>query len=392
MISEYRKKFNSAFSQEKYEQFIKDLNTSLRYPTDFRVSETPVFLTKELTDELINACDEIIQQLNKPQFREHSSNAVPSALIVPNEDDHPAFLQIDFAICNDENGKFIPKVIELQGFPSLYGYQSLFYERIKKYFHIPEGFVSYFSGLNSEKYRDLLKEVILGQSDPENVVLMEIDPEKQKTRIDFAATEKLTGIRTVSVSDIYSRQKRLFYKYEGKEIRIERIYNRVIFDELLRRKLTLNFDITEPLEVQWAGHPNWFFRISKHTLPYLKGKYVPDCYFLSDLNNYPDNLSEYVLKPLYSFAGHGVEIDLSREELDSVRDKNNYILQRKVEYAPLIETPEGYARVEIRMMFIWKDKPILVNNLVRMSKGKMMGVDYNKNKTWVGSSIAFHPE
>jgi hypothetical protein len=100
---------------------------------------------------------------------------------------------------------------------------------------------------------------------------------------------------------------------------------------------------------------------------------------------------------LYSFAGEGVEVDVTKEMLDKITSSSNlpagqdYILQKKIEYAPLVETPDGFAKAEIRMMFIWNDKPLLVNNLVRMSKGKMMGVAFNKDKTWVGSSLAYHP-
>ena len=93
---------------------------------------------------------------------------------------------------------------------------------------------------------------------------------------------------------------------------------------------------------------------------------------------------------MYSFAGLGVEVDLTKEKLDEIKNKENYILQHKIEYAPVIETPDDFSKVEIRMMFFWDEKPMLVNNLVRMSKGKMMGVDFNKNKTWVGSNSAFH--
>jgi len=222
------------------------------------------------------------------------------------------------------------------------------------------------------------------------VILLEITPDKQKTRIDFAATEELTGISTVGIREIIQRGNKLFYKKNGKEIPVERIYNRVIFDDLKRNNINYNFDFKSDLNVKWVAHPNWFFKISKYSLPLLKGEFVPSCFFLHELNEYPTDLENYVLKPLFSFAGHGVEIDLNKNILDKIEDPENYILQQKIEYAPLIKTPDEYSKVEIRMMFIWIDKPVLVNNLIRISKGKMMGVDYNKNKTWVGSSSAFH--
>ncbi len=390
MIPELRKKYNSEFTQLKYDNFLKDINTSLKYPSDFRISETPVFLPDDFAVELIIACNDIVEQIQTKEFKLKSNYAIPDGLAVPNEDDHPLFLQIDFAVTKDENYRCLPKLIELQGFPSLYGFQHFFTNKIKKYFDIPDDFTPYFSGLNTDTYAKKFKEVMLKDKAPENVILLEIHPERQKTRIDFAATEEVTGIKTVCLTKIKKKNKKLFYEHNGKEILIKRIYNRVIFDELIRSKTKYNFDLTEPLDVEWAGHPNWFFKISKHSLPSLKGKYVPRCYFLNEIDAYPPDLHNYVLKPLYSFAGMGVEVDITREKLDEIKNKENYILQHKIEYAPIIETPDDFSKVEIRMMFIWDNKPMLVNNLVRMSKGKMMGVDFNKNKTWVGSNSAFH--
>lgn len=391
MIKDLRNSFNNSFSEEKYNHLQNDLNSLFKWPADFRISETPFFLSGGLKADLIQACDEISGQLLEKDFIENSKQAVPENLSVPGETSHPLFLQIDFAVAADENGNPIPQLIELQGFPSLYGYQFYLNRMFKKHYDFLSPYTPYFSNLSEEAYVAMLKEIIVGGEDPENVVLMEIHPEKQKTRIDFAATEELTGISTVCLTSVIKKGNSLFYKNDGKEIPIKRIYNRVIFDELSRSKINYGFDLRDNLDVEWAGHPNWFFRISKHSLPSLKGKYVPECYFLNE--NYPENLSDFVLKPLYSFAGLGVEVDFTKERLDSIEEKQNYILQKKVNYLPIIETPDQKSKVEIRMMFLWKEnesRPMLVNNLVRMSKGKMMGVDFNKNKTWVGSSLAYH--
>jgi len=391
MIPELRKKFNSEFTQKKYEVFLNDINTSLKYPTDFRISETPLFLSDELKNKLLKACDELCKQVTSNEFKLKMNDAVPPHLHIPGENDHPEFFVFDFAICEDESTReFYPKLIELQGFPTLYGYQYFLERKIRNHFDIPENFTPYFNNITPEKYVSLLKEVIVADADPANVILLEIEPEKQKTRIDFAATEKLIGVSEVCISDLIKRGKNLFYKKNGKEIPVERIYNRVIFDELSRTEKNFNFDLQEELNVTWVPHPNWFYKISKYSLPVLKGEYVPKCFYLRDLSSYPADLENYVLKPLFSFAGLGVKIDVTKQMLDEIKDPENYILQEKVEYTPLIETPDEFAKVEIRMMFFWKDKPILVNNLVRQSKGKMMGVDFNKNKTWVGGSAALH--
>ncbi|MCC6255789.1 MAG: hypothetical protein IT276_12810 [Ignavibacteriaceae bacterium] len=393
MIPEIRKKFNNDFSEKVYHDFLDDLNSILKYPTGFRVCETPLFLSHELTNELIKACEDVISQIKTEEFIKRSEAAIPQHLKVPNDFDHPPFLQLDFAITKSED-RFLPKLIELQAFPSLYGYQVYLNETIRKYFDIPVGFNSYFSGLNKTAYRALLTKLIIGNCDPENVILLEIEPEKQKTRIDFAATEELTGVTTVCLSKIKKRGKKIFYSKDGREIQVKRIYNRVIFDELERKNLKFDFDFRDEIEAEWVGHPNWFFKISKFSLPMLKGNYVPDCYFLNELDKYPKNLNDFVLKPLFSFAGLGVDVDVTKEKLDAIAIRNNYILQQKVNYAPLLETPDGYSKTEIRMMFLWEnknEKPLLVNNLIRTSKGKMMGVDFNKNQTWIGSSIAYHP-
>ena len=391
MIPELRKKFNAEFTQNKYDAFLNDLNTSLKYPVDFRVSETPLFLSDDLKSKLVKACNELCKQVTNPEFKIKMKDAVPLHLHIPGETDHPEFFVFDFAVCkNESTGEFYPKLIELQGFPTLYGYQYFFERKIRNHFDIPENFTTYFNGITPVKYVEMLRDAIVAEADPANVILLEIEPEKQKTRIDFAATEKLLGVREVCISDVIKHGKVLFYKKNGIEIPIERIYNRVIFDELSRTEKNFNFDVQEELNVTWVPHPNWFYKISKYSLPVLKGEFVPKCFYLRDLTSYPSDLQNYVLKPLFSFAGLGVKIDVTKQMLDEIKDPENYILQEKVEYAPLIETPDEFAKVEIRMMYFYNKEPILVNNLVRQSKGKMMGVDFNKNKTWVGGSAALH--
>lgn len=390
MIPELRKKFNQEFTQKKYEAFLKDINTSLKYPSDFRISETPLFLSDELIAKLLKACNELCMQVTSSEFKVKMRDAVPPHLNIPGETDHPELFVFDFAICRKVSGGYYPKLIELQGFPTLYGYQHFYERKIRNHFDIPENFTTYFNEITPEKYIEMLREVIVAETDPENVILLEIEPEKQKTRIDFAATEKLIGVSEVCISDLIKRGNKLFYKKNKKEIPVERIYNRVIFDELSRTEAKFNFDIQEELNVKWIPHPNWFYKISKYSLPVLKGKSVPKCFYLRDLTSYPADLENYVLKPLFSFAGLGVKVDVTKQMLDEIKDPENYILQEKVEYAPLIETPDEKAKVEIRMMYLYDKEPILVNNLIRQSKGKMMGVDFNKNKTWVGGSAALH--
>jgi|ERR1051326_156504 hypothetical protein len=392
MIPSLRKKFNAEFTQAAYEALVRDVNTATYFPADFRISETPLFLSAQVTEELVQASNEIVASLQTEKFRQHSTDAIPAGLEVPGEDGHTTFLQLDFALCGDGEGNIVPRLIELQGFPTVYCFQHLLDVQIRNHYSIPGNLTPYFNDLNSQSYVRLLRDVIAGEASPENTVLLEIEPEKQKTRIDFACTEDLLGVRPVCITKIIKRQRRLYYRRDGKEIPIERIYNRVIFDELQKKDLRYEFRFTDDLDVKWIGHPNWYFKISKHTLPFVTSPYAPPCTFLDNFDAHSEDLAGYVLKPLYSFAGAGVRLDVTRELLDSIHDKRNYILQKKVDYAPLIETPDGWSKAEIRMMFIWQDRPLLVNSLVRMSKGSMMGVAFNKDKTWVGSSVGYHLE
>ncbi|MEO8210447.1 MAG: hypothetical protein ABI840_07790, partial [bacterium] len=284
MIKELREKYNSEFSEERYNAFVKDLNSAFNQKIDFRIAETPVFLPKDLLNEILKASEEIVTAIQSKEFKEYSTAALPKQLAVPNEDEHPALLAIDFAICKDEAGDFIPQLIELQGFASLYCYQELLNSTMRKHFDIGKNLESHFNGLNKESYLQKLKDVIIGDTNPENVILLEIEPEKQKTYIDFLCTEKFLGVKAVCLTKIIKEGKKLFYEKDGKKFPVERIYNRVIHDELAKRKdIKYNFRFTEELDVKWIAHPNWFFKISKFSLPFLKNKYVPSAEFLSDI-------------------------------------------------------------------------------------------------------------
>jgi hypothetical protein len=394
MESSLRSKFNADFTSEKYAALLRCVNETEKWPADFRISETPIFLTREFTNEVTRAAYTIVDQTRTPEFARHAASAIPQGLEVPNESAHPNFLVVDFGICAEDD-RLVPRLIELQAFPSLFGFQLLLLGCMRKaYPAIPRNWTSSFGGIKDEVYIDLLRRTIIGDADPENVILLEIEPEEQKTRVDFAATETLLRIRPVCVTKIKKRGPRLFYNRDGREVRIERIYNRVIFDELIRRPdLNLPFQFQDDLDVTWVGHPNWYFRISKHSLPFLKTEHTSPAFVA---NEFPadETIDNYVLKPLYSFAGLGVDMEPTREKIRALKRPQEWILQKKVNYAAFVPTVDGLqSKAEIRMMFIWLENdrdPILVNNLVRMSQGKMMGVDFNVDNTWVGASIALH--
>jgi hypothetical protein len=395
MDPQLRSQFNADFSAEKYDALLRCVNEAVRWPADFRISETPIFLTPGFTDEAVAAARIIEAQTRTAEFKRYAASAIPPGLEVPNESSHPEVVIVDLGICEEE-GRLVPRLIELQAFPSLFGFQFMLLGCMRRSFPaIPANWTSTFGGLQDSDYLALLRRTIVGEANPENVVLLEIEPEKQKTRIDFACTEVLLGIRSVCLTDVKKKGRQLFYELAGREVPIERIYNRVIFDELERRPdLKPGFSFQEDLEVKWIPHPNWYYRISKHSLPFLKTPHTSPAYFADEFP--PDeSIEDYVLKPLYSFAGLGVEMEPTKAKLAALPQPHSWILQKKVNYAAFVETVDGpKSKAELRMMFLWPEnepEPILVNNLVRMSQGKMMGVDFNKEKTWVGSSIALHP-
>ncbi|SIQ72278.1 hypothetical protein SAMN05880574_12235 [Chryseobacterium sp. RU37D] len=393
MISKYRKQFNQEFSQEKYNRFKEILKEKSGLESAFRISESPLFLSKEFENKMLDASESIINQIkNLPA--ETLQKAIPDNCRVPNDTDKPHFFTIDFGICKSENGEIEPQLIELQAFPSLYAFQKVFEDTFCEVYP----FLSEIRNkMPHEDFKYYLKNLILGNENPENVILLEIYPEKQKTAIDFVLTEKLLGIKTVCLTKIKKEGKKLFYENNGKLTEIKRIYNRVIFDELDKiPDLKTEFDFREDIDVTWVTHPNWFFKISKFLLPLLQHQFVPKSYFLHEFPG-SENLEDFVLKPLFSFAGSGVNLNPTKEITDAIEDKENYILQRKVNYEPIFEDINGeFSKAEIRLLYIWyenDERPILLENLGRMTKAAMVNVDFNKKDAiWIGSSNAFFGE
>ena len=388
-----RAKVNAAFSQELYEALLAHLGQQLGEAVDFRVAESPVFVDADLRDQLVAACNDICAQLLTPEYFAASTAAIPPHQHVPGNDARPTVMIVDFAVCQQSDGRLHPQVIELQGFPSLFCYQTVLAEAYQHFYQLPANYQPYLSGYTQESFVALMQSWIKGQHAAENVVLLELEPEKQKTRADFQATELLTGVRSVYLSKIKRQGKKLFYEHAGALVPIHRIYNRVIFDELEQRpELVGEFDLTQEVDVEWVSHPNWYFRMSKYSLPFLKSPFVPESHFVHQLAAVPSDLENWVLKPLYSFAGAGVLVDVTATDIAALKHPEHYLLQRKVEYAGVLESPEAPVKVEIRMMVFLPEgesEPQVITNLARMSRGKLIGVRYNKDFNWVGGSSAF---
>jgi hypothetical protein len=389
MIPSYRQSFNAAFSQDKYEGFRRAMAARCGMDVPFALCETPCFFPSALVERMAEDGKDLIHQLvDNAEYRTRSQASIPERFRVPNESPHPMFIQVDFGLVRDADGELEPKLVELQAFPSLYAYQPVLAQAYIDVFGLDSELRFFLSGLDSNSYQQLLHDAIVAGHDPKNVVLMEVHPEEQKTRPDFLLTEKMLGIQTVCITTIRKQGRKLFYGEDGKQIPIERIYNRAIVDELERKGVELPFDFRDDLDVEWAGHPNWYFRISKYSIPYLKHRSVPRTWFLDQMPEVPSDLESFVLKPLYSFAGLGVLIAPSRKDIEAIPGarRGEYILQERLNFVPVVETPYGSTKVELRIMYVWLEelKPVLT--IVRMGRGLMMGVDHNKGMAWVGSS------
>lgn len=395
MISSVRQAFNNQFTTEKYHAYLQELNSLFPGALEFRVAETPVFIPKDFTRQMTETCESILDLIMDPKFKELTDRAIPANVNVPGEDDFCHFITFDFGVCETEGGKLEPQLIEMQGFPTLFAFQAYQPDIVRKHFTFPNNFTAYLGGFEKESYLQLMKEIILGGYDTENVILLEIFPHQQKTRIDFYFTQHFTGIQTVCLTELIQEGNELYYIKHGKKTVVKRIYNRIIFDDLQQQSAEVQEKgrlLLSDLNVEWVPHPNWFYRISKFTLPFIRNPFVPQTFFLNEINQVPTDLENYVLKPLFSFAGQGVIIDVTSADIEKVKDAENWILQRKVKYADIIQTPDIPAKLEIRLFYFWKNRasrPVPANNLARLSKGKMIGVRYNKDKEWVGGTLCF---
>jgi hypothetical protein len=402
MLQPYRDHFNAHFTPAKYSDLVARLNRLTRTTIEIRVAETPCFFPQSLLNELADTGATLTHQLlNNPTYLQASIQTIPNQYRVPNENPIPNFMTVDFGLVRNSDGSLTPKLVELQAFPSIFGYQDILARQYIETYNLDPNLTWHLGGLNEQTYWQLLSEVIVGDHDPENVVLLEIDPEHQKTLPDFHVYEDNLHIATVDIANLRKQGNRLFYQRDGRDIPIHRIYNRAIVDEFERKNIQLPFDYRDPIDVEWAGHPNWYFRISKFSLPYLNHPSVPKAVFLDDwfarrnLEGLPHQRENVLLKPLYSFAGKGIQFAPTDADLNAIppADRHLYLLQERVTFEPTIQTPHGPTQAEIRIMYLWPDGGILqpVIALLRLGRGLMMGVDHNRDRQWVGSSAALTP-
>ena len=430
MISDLRDAFNANFRAEDYGVLRRNLEDKAGTPIEFRVAETPIFLPKKSLGEMAEAGAELLQRLLAwPEYLAAARRAIPPGYEVAGDSAHPHFLTADFALIEDRKGNLAPRLVEIQAFPSVYAYQMLLSEEYRRVFDLPESLGMFLGDVTADGFWEIFGRTVLGGHAPENVVLTEVDPLCQKTLPDFLLTSKRFGIPVVDIASLVAVGKKLHYRNEtGKLVPIHRIYNRAIADEMIARKVRLGFDLTAAWDVEWAGHPNWYFLVSKYALPWLtmgnreagsvtgsagdSSSVVPPAAFLDDFLAGPGRerlrdagvplpedpssnttYEELLLKPLFSFAGKGIQFAPSRSDLEAIPpdDRKNYLVQQRMSFVPTIRTPEGMTQAEIRILYMWPDEGVLtpVLPLVRLGRGKMMGVDHNRDLKWVGASAAF---
>ena len=401
MISHLRAPFNQSWTDEEFQDLVRRLETRTGTPLGFPISETPCFFPRSLMASIAATGLELVHQiLHSPDAMAAADAIVPERFRGPGAEAMPTFLQVDFGLVRNADGSVAPKLVELQAFASLYAFQLAIAEAYRDAFSLPANLRIFLDDLDAGSYHQLIAKAIVGDHDPREVVLMEIEPRKQKTWPDFVTTEQMWGVRAIDVSEVRRDGRRLFYERDGTRTQIKRVYNRVIPDELERKGIELPFHYGDDLDVTWAGHPAWYFRISKFSIPYLRHASVPETRFLDAIEHLPADRDRYLLKPLFSFAGGGIIFAPTDQQIAAIptNQRKNYILQERINFTPLIETPEGPAQAEIRIMYVLDPSTSLragggrlrpVLPLLRMGRGKMMGVDHNKGLRWVGASAGF---
>lgn len=396
MIHALRADFNGRYTDQKYAAFCRHLEERTGGPVPFRVAETPVFLPATLVDQLVSAGMAMTHQLVGDAAYLHAAAAtIPPAFRIPGRGAHPNFMTVDFGLVQGRDGKLQPKLVELQAFPSLYGYQWVVGQAYRRCFDLDATLQTQLIP-GDDAYWALLRKVIVADHQPETVVLMEVAPERQKTLPDFRVHAHQLGIAVVDIADIVQVGRQLFYRRDGRQVPIRRIYNRAIAEDVLGHSARPGFAFTDELDVEWAGHPDWYFLISKFSLPYLRHRSVPPAVFLDrwmrgeQRDRLPEDRERLVLKPLYSFAGKGIRFAPDDAMLHAIpaADRGNYLLQERQTFAATVQTPHGPTQAEIRILYAWPDGGALtpVNTLVRLGRGQMMGVDHNRDQRWVGGS------
>lgn len=389
MFTKIREQFNAVFDISQSKNIWDDIDKEFPGYRDFKIAEIPVFLDNELKSKLLMAGNTCLDVILAPDFIQKNMG---SEFQFGQKNSKPDFICLDFAITLNEHDEFIPKLIEAQGFPTLLGFQQYLTGKFKKHCQIPSGFTSHFNRINAFHFSEKIGSILKQYGD--DTVLLEAYPEKQRTRLDFKLTEAYWGIKTVCLSQIEANSGKLYYKTGDNLKPINAIYNRVIIEEVVKTypELLTKIELLKEVEVSWISHPDWYYLISKAALPLFKGPYVPSSKIFYKGDDIPENLEDYILKPLFEYGGDGVQLDLNQSIFESCLENVPYLLQQKVRYADCILLPNGQKRkAEIRLIYGQepsKKRPTLLANLTRLSDSGWMNTSQNFTD-FTGGSIAF---
>ena len=267
MIEALRQRFNGGFSQDAFLRVVRAVEDEVGGPIPFRLAESPIFLPGALVDEMRLATEAILAEIfAHPEYADRVRRHVPPQAFLPTRSDHPPFVQCDFALAEGDCGRVVPRLIEIQGFPSLYAFQHALCRAYQQAFALTSEVSFLGRGIDEGGFLALFRQAVLGGHDPETVALVDVHPWEQGTWPDFRLTQKLLpGLAVVDATEVLRRGDGLFYRERGREVKIARIFNRLVWEDVRRVESEMAFRLGEPLDVEWAGEPGWFFQLSKLT-------------------------------------------------------------------------------------------------------------------------------
>ncbi|MBE7181386.1 MAG: hypothetical protein INR71_09305, partial [Terriglobus roseus] len=213
MIRKLREAFNHSYTDGAYRSLLADLNQISRAELTIRIAETPVLLPAPMLRQMIDAGAAMTHQLvGNAAYLQQAAATIPEAFRVRNQDAHPHFMTVDFGLVHTGDGPWQgdldtlePRLVELQAFPSVFGLQSVLGDLYCKHFQLPGDIARYPEGLDDITYWQKLRETIVANHAPENVILLEVTPEQQKTLPDFHIHQDHLGIRAVDIAQVRQR-------------------------------------------------------------------------------------------------------------------------------------------------------------------------------------------
>lgn len=248
--------------------------------------------------------------------------AVPPELRVPNRDPFAHCIQVDLAIVRGPDGQLDGRLVELQGFPSLYMltmFQAQAWaEAMADIPGLKQDWTLFFGDFNSTNYIDRLRATIVGDAAPEEVILLDLDPPGQKTYPDFLVTKKTLGIDPVCPDHGRTRRPQTLPSDRRKtRSRAENLQPRSLRRTAEKKASRCRFSTPTTSTSRRSPSQLVLDLVEVHRAVSPSRSRAGNA-LLSDVVTPPEDLENYVLKPLFSFAGTGVKVDITRADLDAV--------------------------------------------------------------------------